>query len=318
MLKWLRREKGFKSSLLITYSVVFFVMIIWGVNAVMLKVLVEHFPTISMTSLRIMLAGIVVMLIIIFSRRLRRLTKMEWIYTICGALFGVVGHHFFLAEGLVYTGAANAVLILALLPVTTSILAAWFLKDRLTKWRIVGIVIAFIGVFFIQSGDGSMSFDRGEIYIFIAMVFQAISFIYIKLATKTLDSKQMTGYMLIIGSILLVGISLYIEPNGMTQMGEAPLWLYAVFVISAVIATGVGHFLFNSAIEKIGAGQTAIFNNFVPFFGLVSSAIFLKEKIYWYQGAGFLLIVIGVLFGTGYIEKMTLQNKKGTYEKNAS
>ncbi|WP_231686767.1 DMT family transporter [Bacillus sp. JCM 19034] len=265
-----------KNSLLVTYGVVFFVMIIWGINTVMLKVLVEHFPTISMTSLRIMLAGVVVMLIVYFSNILRRLTKTEWKYTLCGALFGVVGHHFFLAEGLVYTGASNAVLILALLPVTTSILAVCFLGERMSKWRILGIVIAFIGVFFIQSGNGSLSIDRGELLIFIAMVFQAISFIYIKLATKTLDSRQMTGYMLIIGSLCLVAISLAIEPNGLVQMGKAPFWLYGVFIISSVIATGVGHFLFNSAIEKVGAGQTAIFNNFVPFFGLVSSAIFFK------------------------------------------
>ncbi|MCK0472042.1 DMT family transporter [Halalkalibacter sp. APA_J-10(15)] len=307
-----------KHSLLMTYGVILFVMMIWGVNAVMLKILVEHFPSISMTSLRIMLAGIVVMAIIFLARNIRNLTAFEWKYTLLGALFGVVGHHFFLAEGLVHTGASNAVLILALLPVTTSILAVWFLHDRLTRWRLFGIGIAFFGVFFIQSGSGTLLIDKGEMYIFIAMLLQAISFVYIKLATKTLDSKQMTGYMLVIGSFGLFIISFIIEPNGIQQMSGAPMWVYGVFAISAIVATAIGHFLFNAAIEQIGAGQTAIFNNFVPFFGLISSAIFLGEQIFWYQGVGFIFIVIGVLFGTGYMEHMWFSKERAEYKKRAS
>lgn len=74
------------------------------------------------------------------------------------------------------------------------------------------------------------------------------------------------------------------------------------------MATGVGYIVFNAAIQQIGAGQTAIFNNFVPFFGLVFSALFLNETITASQLIGFVFIVAGVLFGTGYIEK--LRDKK--------
>ena len=62
--------------------------------------------------------------------------------------------------------------------------------------------------------------------------------------------------------------------------------------------------VFNAAIEKGGAGQTFIFNNFVPFFGLVFSALFLSETITTPQLIGFVFIVAGVLFGTGYMERL--------------
>ncbi|WP_332630240.1 DMT family transporter [Halalkalibacter flavus] len=298
-----------EKSLLFTYGIVFFVMIIWGLNVVMLKVLVEAFPPITMTVFRIMAAGVATAAIILGSRIMRKLTKKEWKYTLLGALFGVIAHHYFLAMGLTMTNASNAVLILALLPLSTSILAVIFLGDRLTRWRIVGIGLGFIGVLFIQGGGGDRAISLGEMYIFIAMFVQAISFIYIKKATATLDSKQMTSMMLLIGSVGLLVISFLLEPGSFGRMIGAPLGVYVIFFVSAIVATAVGHFLFNAAIQKIGAGQTAIFNNFVPFFGLISSAIFLNEQVYWYQTFGFIFIVVGVLFGTGYIENAWMKQK---------
>ncbi|MBU8907347.1 DMT family transporter [Desertibacillus haloalkaliphilus] len=290
---------------LFTYGLLLFVMVLWGVNVVMLKVLVDHLPPTTMTAVRVFTAGIIVLFILIFQRQLRTLTKTEWKFTIIAMVFGVVGHHFFLTLGLTATTASNASLILALLPLTTSVLAMIFLHDQLTKLRLLGILLGIIGVSVIifQGADSLGGVNVGDLYIFIAMFVQAISFIYIKKATETLDSKQMTGIMLVFGSLLLFGLSLIIEPHGVSGLGEGTAWIWLLFFTSAILATAVGHMLYNSAIHKLGAGQTAIFNNLVPFFGVISSAIFLGEAIVMTHIFGFLFIVIGVLLGTGYMDE---------------
>ncbi|WP_269758008.1 DMT family transporter [Thalassobacillus sp. C254] len=144
------------------------------------------------------------------------------------------------------------------------------------------------------------------------MATQALSFIFIRQATSTISPALMTGYMFIVGSFFLLGLSVVFEPNGIKEMFTAPLYVWAIFIGSAVLATALGHQLFNGAIQKIGAGETAVFNNFVPFFGLVSSALLLGENITMPQIASFIFIVIGVLFGTGYVEKKFIlyKNKK--------
>ncbi|ARK30393.1 DMT family transporter [Halalkalibacter krulwichiae] len=303
-------------SLMFTYGIVFVVMIIWGLNVVFLKVLVEAFPPVTMTAFRIMVAGIAAFSIIWFGRSMKKLTRKEWKLTLLATIFGVLCHHSFLALGLANTNASNAVLILALLPLITSIFAALFLKDHLTKWRLFGISLGFFGVLFIQGASGSWAVDLGEFYVFLAVLVQAISFIYIKKATESLDSKQMTSIMFLVGSIGLFMMSFLVEPASVTSILEAPLWVYVIFILSAILATTVGHFLFNEAIAQIGAGQAAIFNNFVPFFGLLFSALFLNENIYWYQSFGFMFITVGVLFGTGYVEKAFIKSKYPVQEKN--
>ncbi|MBL3645556.1 DMT family transporter [Bacillus sp. RHFB] len=291
--------------LLLTYGLVFFVTAIWGLNLVIIKVLVEDLPPQTMTAFRIMMAGITALIIIVLGKSFRRLSKKEWIYTLLGMLFGVILHHLLIAVGLTMIDASNASLILALVPLTTAILAVLFLGEQLTKLRVIGFILALTGVFFIQGGSFSnMQLSQGELILIIAMFVQAISFIFVKKATETLDSKQVTTIMYLAGSIGLLIISFITEPGGVSEMTSASLFTYFLFIVSGLVATGIGYIVFNAAIQQIGAGQTAIFNNFVPFFGLVFSAIFLNETITTSQLIGFVFIVAGVLFGTGYIEKL--------------
>ncbi|PAY13823.1 DMT family transporter [Bacillus subtilis] len=290
---------------LLLYGLVFFVTAIWGLNLVIIKVLVEDLPPQTMTAFRIMMAGITALIIIVLGKSFRRLTKKEWIYTLLGMLFGVILHHSLIAVGLTMIDASNASLILALVPLTTAILAVLFLGEQLTKLRVLGFILALTGVFFIQGRSFSnMQLSQGELILIIAMFVQAISFIFVKKATETLDSKQVTTIMYLAGSIGLLIISFITEPGGVNEMTSAPLFTYFLFIVSGLVATGIGYIVFNAAIQQIGAGQTAIFNNFVPFFGLVFSAIFLNETITISQLIGFVFIVAGVLFGTGYIGRL--------------
>ncbi|WGD65776.1 DMT family transporter [Bacillus subtilis] len=290
---------------LLLYGLVFFVTAIWRLNLVIIKVLVEDLPPQTMTAFRIMMAGITALIIIVLGKSFRRLTKKEWIYTLLGMLFGVILHHSLIAVGLTMIDASNASLILALVPLTTAILAVLFLGEQLTKLRVLGFILALTGVFFIQGRSFSnMQLSQGELILIIAMFVQAISFIFVKKATETLDSKQVTTIMYLAGSIGLLIISFITEPGGVNEMTSAPLFTYFLFIVSGLVATGIGYIVFNAAIQQIGAGETAIFNNFVPFFGLVFSAIFLNETITISQLIGFVFIVAGVLFGTGYIGRL--------------
>lgn len=302
-----------QQSLMLTYGLVFLITAIWGLNVVFLKVLVENLPPQTMTAFRIMIAGITAIIIVYFAKSLRALSVREWLYTAFGMIFGVILHHLTLALGLMTTAASTGSLILSLVPLATAVLGVIFLGEQLTKMRVLGFILALAGVFFIQGGSFSgLKLSQGELLLFTSMFAQAISFIFIKKATATLDSKAVTAIMNLAGSVGLLLIAFIAEPDGLSNMTSASLGVYIVLFTSGIVATGIGHMVFNSAIQKIGASKTAIFNNFVPFFGVLFSVIFLNEMIEPAQLIGFVFIVTGVLFGTGYIERvwMKRQSKK--------
>jgi drug/metabolite transporter (DMT)-like permease len=289
-----------KQGLFIHYVLVMIATLLWGVNIVCLKILVTSFTPVTMTALRIGTAGFVLLLGLLFLKKAKKLNRIEWVYVIAGGGLGVFAHHLFLAFGLQSIQASTAVLLLGLVPVATAICSILFLKESFTKWTFLGIGLAFLGVLFVQGGVSQ--FGIGSVYILIAVLVQAISFLFIRKASKTLNALQVTTLTLLIGALILFICSFVIEPNGFERFTMGTPTLYAIFGFSAICSTAAGQLLFNTSISRIGASKSAIFLNFVPFFGVVCSAIILDETILWYQWCGFVLIVAGVLFGTGYIE----------------
>lgn len=280
-------------------------MFVWGLNTVALKVLVQYIPPLTMQSLRIFLAGLVLLPFLLW-RNQKRTPRLKERRHLTGAiLFGVVGHHSCLALGLEQTSATNAALILALVPLSTALMAMLFLGDRISWVRGTGILLGFLGVTFVvlQGTAGLEENLTGDLWVFGAMVSQAVSFIFIKKATETLDPKQVTSLMFLTGSAVIFLISLFLHPQGLKQTLETPAWVWGIFFASGAVASGLGHLLYNSAIHRLGPGQTAIFINLTPFFALMGSAFFLHEMIHFSQIAGFVLIAFGVFLGSGASEE---------------
>jgi drug/metabolite transporter (DMT)-like permease len=287
------------------YLLLVFVMVVWGLNVIATKIIVSTFAPVTITGIRVFTAGISVFVILTFLNKVRIPTKRELSYIFFGTIFNVVVHHYFLAIGLSKTTASNGGLILGLGPILTTIVAFLFLGNKATFFKILGILLGFSGVsFIVLEGDGGISgVSIGDLYVFLSILAQAISFTMIKKASTTLDPRLMTGYMLVFGSIILFMIGLFTEPNGLKNIPNSSSFsVWMVFLGSAVIATAIGHMTYNYAMGKVGVAEASIFINLNPFFALVSAVIFLGEHITFTQIFGFIFILFGVLFGSGAIE----------------
>ncbi|MFA1820320.1 DMT family transporter [Virgibacillus oceani] len=294
------------------YLIVIFVMLTWGMNVSALKVIVENFMPITITSLRILTAGLVVFVILASTRMVRLPKGKEWFYVAGGAVFSVVLHHYFLASGLTMTSATNTGLILGMGPILTVIFATLILKRKPSTLQFTGFILGFIGISFtVLAGSGGINtINLGDLYILLAILAQALSFIVIKQAAETMDPRLLTGYMLIIGSIVLFSISLWREPNGIASLSNVDYTVWLVFLFSAVIATGVGHMVYNYAISQLGPAETSIFLNLNTFFSLIGAAIFLNEAILISHFIGLIFIVTGVIFGSGGLEAWMIQRRR--------
>lgn len=294
------------------YMLLVLVMASWGLNVIATKIIVTHFMPITITALRVFTAGIFVFIILGFLKKVRLPTKDEFRYIVFACLFNVVCHHFFLSLGLSKTSASNGGLILGLGPLLTTIVAFFLLGTKITPIRLLGIIIGFMGVtFIVVLGSGGVSaISIGDFYVFLAIFAQAFSFILIKKVSHTLEPRLMTGYMLVIGAVILFIISLFKEPHGFKGMADGSAGVWMIFLASAVIATAIGHMIYNSALGKVGVAESAIFINLNPLFSLIGAVIFLDEHISAQQIFGFIFILVGVLFGSGALEEFLYQAKQ--------
>ncbi|MGF3104952.1 DMT family transporter [Rossellomorea sp. DUT-2] len=300
-----------------TYLILVFIMLIWGFNVPALKVLVSEFTPVTITSLRIFTAGITVFIILGIMGKIRKPTAKELLFIISGGLLNVVSHHYFLSVGLTGTSSTNGGLILGTGPLLTALMATIILRNRPTVIKIIGFLSGSVGVVIIvlSGGEGLGGLKTGDLFIFISIFSQALSFIIISRAAKTLDPRLLTGYMLVFGSVVLFAISLFTEPGAIKELGNASSSIWLLFFASAILATAVGHMIYNHSIGKIGAAETSIFLNLNTFFSLVGAAIFLNETVTFYHLIGLVFIVLGVVCGSGTLEEIVIRRKQKRFLK---
>lgn len=287
------------------YTMLIFVMFTWGANVSLLKYMVEEVAPVTLTSFRILVAGIAVVLILWKMKLLRKPTTSEWKYILLGTLTNVVAHHYFLNMGLSITSATHGGLILGTGPMLTASFAAILLRYFPSKIQWLGLVLGLAGIAVsILIGSETMGANLGDFYVFLSIIVQVLSFMVVSKAAKTLDPRLLTAYMLIIGAAILTVISFIQEPGAIKQFSSATTNFWVIFFVSAIICTAVGHLMYNYAIGQAGPTKAAIFMNLNPLFSLIISALFLGEVLHINHFLGLILIVAGVMLGSGAAEDL--------------
>lgn len=287
-------------------------MITWGFNVSALVILVNSIDPLILTSVRIFVAGVVVLIISYFMGIFRLPKKSELKIIVIITIFNVALHHMFLALGLTMTSGVNGGIILGAGPIVTMVLSVIFLKDYVTRLRAFGFLLGFSGIVFTSmiGSTGGFTLSVGDLFIFLAMLVQAISFILISKLNPTFDPRLITGYMLILGSVFIFITSLCMN-NDLLQLRHLFTWkIGLVFLFSAIFATAFGHMTYNYAIKQVGPAESAIFINLNTIFALVGAALFLGEPILLNHYFGLVLIIIGVFLGSGSLEYILNKRKQ--------
>ncbi|WP_277586746.1 DMT family transporter [Psychrobacillus antarcticus] len=293
------------------YAMLVFVMFAWGANVSLLKYMVEEVSPVTLTAFRIFVAGLVVLPILWKMKLLRKPMPSEWKYILLGTLTNVVVHHYFLNMGLSITSATHGGLILGTGPMLTAISAAIILKYFPTRIQWLGLVFGLTGIAVsILVGSETMGANLGDFYVFLSIFVQVLSFMVVSKAAKTLDPRLLTVYMLLIGSVILFIISLIQEPGAIKQFSTTTPTFWIIFLSSAVVCTAIGHLMYNYAVGQAGATKAAIFMNLNPLFSLIISALFLGEVLRLNHFLGLILIVTGVMLGSGAAEDLWKKRKR--------
>lgn len=276
------------------------VIIFWGLTVVTAKYLTFSIDPYVLATLRVLVSASFLLPAAYLKHGWVRLPRKAWVLVAGIALLSFALHHVALAWGISRTSGTHSVLILGLLPLTTSFLARFFVNEPLNRAKIMGLVLAFGGVMLvaINKTDAGQFTILGDMSVFLAMFMYAGGSILVRKCTGVAPSLVISAYSLSIGALILLlsmpatGLE-FITPE-LFQAGNIAALLFLGW-----ICTGLGTIWWNEGIYKIGASTTAIFYNGVPVIGVLASVIFLEEKLLWSHIAALALILSGVSLGSG-------------------
>ena len=274
---------------------------VWGANTVLIKALFAYFPALELQALRISMAALTFVPVVVMHSRKEKFSSEAKRLAFAAAFCMVFLHQVFLATGMTTAKAGLTSLILSLNPLATSVIAHFVLGETLTKRRLAGVLIGFVGVSAAVVQEWhllDMGIGVAELLIFVAMLTYVMGGIFVRKAREHIAPLPLTALIHVYGAaMLIVPATASALINGLPEALPGPLfWVGAIS--SAVIATSYCNFLWNRSIQEIGASTTSIFANVMPFVSLITASAFLHERITLFQIAGLGAVILGIYLAT--------------------
>lgn len=275
------------------------IAIIWALNFSVVKVSLQEIDSLSFNALRYILAAG----LLAYTARARGYSlkvDREDFWPLVGiALVGNVLYQLFFIIGVDYTYSANAAVILGTIPVWVALLSHLFTDEKLTRYKSIGIGLAFTGIVLIVTGSkagisiASKTF-LGDVIILCAAISWGVYTILAKRFLKKYPSTQFTGVMSIVGMVFLLIIGLpnllHVNWTGISLKGWGGIFY------SGLLSIGLAYLIWNNSVSKIGAIRTAAYQNLVPVLGLVFGVVLLQEALTLQQYSGSALVIVGIIF----------------------
>ncbi len=272
----------------------FGVSLLWGGNYVASAYLLQYFSPIFLSSARISMTSIFLIVVALKMKGLRMPTPKEWLLLAGAGIFGTLMNQVFYFTGLKESTAANAALIIAMAPIVTTVLERIFMKTALTSSKVIGALSSLAGVIIIVGSNGaSLGISTGDIYLILAMLGLSISLLFIRGLTGSLSSYAVTIFSTVFGCLLMVPAAAGEAAMGHSVISHS-LWPWILMGIAGVVAQGMAGFWWNRGVSVMGPGTAAMFMNIPPFIALLAGHFVLHNSIYAAQVFGGIFVLLGV------------------------
>ncbi|MBI2000413.1 MAG: DMT family transporter [candidate division NC10 bacterium] len=287
------------TSLARIYPLILLCTAIWGGTPVAGKLAIRDLPPMTVGVLRYGLASLALM--VLFGRHLpswRELRRSDlWVLLGVGVL-GTFLNHILFFLGLIFAPASHGAIIPPTTsPIWTMLLAARLAREQITRSQIAGTVVCMVGVVLVARPDGLGSTASARLllgdlfYLLGGMAWGLYSFLS-KVAMHRLSALATLAYGMAIGCVFLIPVAI-LERPWVALASASPLTWASVLYLT-VAGTILAFFWWNLAIQRVGAGRTAVFTNLVPVFGVLLAWWVLGERLTPLQLFGGLLTVAGV------------------------
>ncbi len=271
----------------------------WGVGFPISKVGIHYIPPFTFAFIRFFITSILFMIIV--SNRGNNIInnlKKHFIGLSVMGLSGITIYNFFYLYSLKFTLASNSVLIASFNPIITTIIAAIFLKEKISGYMWIGIVVSLFGVMTIISRGSlstieHLSFNIGDLFMLTATFLWAIYSVVGKTVINSIGHSQSVALSTLLGTIYLIPF-VFME-GSIKQIASYPLIAWGSIMYMALVATFFAFSVWYKGVEKFGASKTSIFVNLVPVFGVLASSFMLHEHLHTVVILGGILVITGVL-----------------------
>ncbi len=287
------------------FALIFITPALWSVNYLVGRLAPPIIAPHMLALLRWSLAGLLLACFAWPELRAKRgvIWRDAWHYLALGALgMWVCGAWVYI--GARSTSATNIALIYALAPVFIALLAAFWLKEKLSRWQWLGVAMALAGLVHVViqgrwAALAQVQWLAGDAWILAATVSWTLYSILLKKWPSDLSPIARLVMIIAGGVLVLLPLALLEAANslpafmgsGVTHWG----WKTAALAIAASVFPGAGAYLAYATMQKsLGTARAALSLYLSPLYVALTAWGVLNEPIHAYHAMGAVIILPGI------------------------
>lgn len=227
------------------------------------------------------------------------LSHLPWLAVSVLALL-VVGDTLFY-KSMHLAGVSWAMPVTSINPLWAVLLAALLVGEPLTWPLAVGALLVVVGTVLVSRSTGHASSGNpargkarraGLVMALAVSGLWAIGQVSLKPATEGVNVIVVNNLRLLLGALILLAMTMARGQWAEFRSLDRRSW--AVLIIAGLLGAGLAGLFFILAIQRIGAGRTAVVTSIAPILALPFSIVWLRERPTRWTLVGTLLTVVGI------------------------
>ncbi len=277
-------------------SSLLFLSALWGGSFLFIRVAAPLLGPIVLMELRVLIAGLA-LLIYARATRTRLEIKKRWRqYLVIGLVNSALPFSLIATAELNLT-AGFAAILNATTPLFGAIIAAIWIKDKLTPQKLIGLFLGLVGVSIIV-GWSPLSFTSVLLLSVAASLAGALSYGFAAVYTKV-SSQGISALAISTGSQLAASLWLLPFVPFTLPSAEISLAVWLAVVVLALACTALAYLIYFGLIKRIGPVRASTVTFLSPVFGILWGTLFLSEPLTFSTLLGFAVILSGTGLVTG-------------------
>jgi drug/metabolite transporter (DMT)-like permease len=281
---------------------------LWGTAMVAMKEVIPHTTPFFMAGVRLVPAGILVLLVSLLLKLPQPKTWQGWLWILVFALVDGAMFQGLLAEGIVKTGAGLGSVMIDSQPLAVALLSSFLFGEVIGLWGWLGLSIGVLGISLIGVPDrwiyslfaGDFAavelnwqglFENGEWLMLLASLSMAIGTVMIPYVSRHVDPVVATGWHMIIGGIPLFALS-GLQESQQWQHMTVENWLSLSY--ATVFGSAIAYGIFFYLASKGNLTSLSALTFLTPIFALLFGTILLAEELSSLQSLGVFLTIISI------------------------
>ena len=276
------------------YCLIVLTGLLWGSAFLLIKIAIVTIPPYTLTMGRMGIATLALFVVLILRGQWLPLDRKSLALFAFIGLFGSALPFTLINWGEIHIPSGLAAVLMGIMPITTALLAHFFIPDEPFGWRkAIGIFVAFGGLLILVGIDAISGFDSSvtaQIAMLCAAAAYAVTTTFTRLRVAHPGLIMATGSSMM-GFLWALPLALvYDRPWSLTP----DLMGVSATVLLGLLPSAVGILLFFHLIRRVGATIFAQVNYLIPLVGAFLGVVFLGEALNWQLISALVLVLSGI------------------------